>query len=494
MKYLKKYHQLIKEATQGQESLVAEVYKEIEDNNYIVIDKEKFNAISFVIDYENFTEREIKIVSSKLDKIKIDNKVSYYEGYNSSDLNISYNKITGNFRDKLTIAKYVDDYYTIKNEWGEIGQFAGNIDYYFCDDISGVFKLIQDILWFYSENEEFIKKHLTKTSPSDRLYNPNTYLRDILINNDIDNDYKYNLLFYKNPIAGELIIKKLIEEEGNIIEILKEYKLFLASNLMFLLDKGYITKEVILEFYPNQFRIIDNQLYLIFKGYLEDFEFLYKKEDKKLFIEVTQEDRDYDFNSRYDDIDHIYTGELTEKALNAIKMKIEEVKKTLDAEELKEFEEYDNWEKQVKNIDALSEVESAILRAYNDAQSSADEEEKYNAAISPLKDILGTEEILRDSEGNILFKFNKDWLLLYDNLSDSREECYMGNKLTNTEKIGRLGYWILKYVFDEDNYEDLAPELLEINMPYYGWNGDIDKEYLEELIIDNLRILKKSDL
>lgn len=483
MKYLKKYHQLIKEATQGQESLVAEVYKEIEDNNYIVIGKEKSNAMSFVIDEENFTERDIKIISSRLDKIKIDNKVSYYEKYHPSDLYINYNKIAGDFRDKLTIEKYVDDFYVVKNEWGEIGQSGSNEDYYFCDNISGVFKLIQDILWFYSENEEFIKKHLTKTSPSDRLYNPNTYLQDILINNEIGNDYKYNLLFYKNPIAGELIIKKLIEEEGNIIDILKEYKLFLASNLMFLLDKGYITKEIILEFYPNQFRIIDNQLYLIFKGGLDDFSFLYSKDDAELFEEVTKKDRDYDFYSRYDNIDHIYTGELTDKALNAIKMKIEEVKKTLDADELEEFEDYDNWEKQVKNIDVLSEVESAILRAYNDAQSSADEDDKYKAALSPLKDLLGTEEILRDSDGNILFKFNKDWLLLYDNVSDSREESYIGK---NNEIIGQLGYWILKYVFDEDSYVDSAPELLKINTPYHGWDGDIDKEYLEELIIDNL--------
>lgn len=476
MKYLKKYHQLIKEATEEQESLVAEIYKEIEDNNYIVIGKEKSNAMSFVIDDENFTERDIKIISSKLDKIKIDNRVSYYEKYHPSDLYINYNKITGDFRDKLTIEKYVDDYYVVKNEWGEIGQSGANEDYYFCDGMSGLFRLFQDILWIYSEDEEYVKNALTKTTV-------NTYLQDILINNEIGNDYKHNLLFYKNPVSGRLLVKKLLEEEGDIIEILKEYKLFLVSNLMFLLDNGYITKEIILEFYPNQFRILDNQLYLIFKGDLEDFDFLYNSKDVELFKEVTKEDRDYDFYSRYDDIDHIYTGELTDKALNAIKMKIEEVKKTLDADELEEFEEYDNWEKQVKNIGALSEVESAILRAYNDAQSSADEEEKYKAALSPLKDLLGTEEILRDPDGYILFKYKNDWLLLYDNVSDSRDESYIGK---GNKNIGQLGYYILKYVFDDDSYVNSAPDLLEIEKPYYGWNGDIDKEYLEELIIDNL--------
>lgn len=480
MKFLKRYNQLINEASKEQESLFKnEVLKDIQDQNYISISSETFNAISYVIDDENFSQNIIKTITSKLDKIKIDHKTSYSEKYHPSDLFISYNKISGEFRDKLKIEKYVDDYYTIINEWGEVGGAGGFIDYYFCDGFLGIFKLFQDILWFYSQNEDFVKKSLEKTSV-------NTYLKDILINNEIGNYYyKYNLLFYKNPVSGELLINKLIQEEGDIIEILKEYKLYNASNLIFLLDKGYINKEAILQFYPNQFRIVDNQLYLIFQGDLSDFDFMYEKDDRKYLEDVTGEDLDdsiYDYRS-YSDINDIYSGNLTDKAINAIKAKIEEVKKTMDKEELEEFEDYKDWEDQLKNIDALSDIESAVLNSYNEAQNDADYRQKYDAVLSPLKYFLGTaEEFIRDEKGNILFKFSNEWMLFYDYVSDSREESYNGKN----DSVGLLGLWLLKNLFEESYYINTSPELLKVDVPYYGWNGDIDKSDLEERIIDNL--------
>ena len=480
MKYLKKYHQLIKEASREQESLVEEALKEIRDKNYIEVNKQTFEAISFIINDENFSDSDMKFISSNLDKIKLAHKSTYYVNYHPSDFYINYNEIAGEFRDKLTIEKYEDDYYTIKNEWGEIGQSGGNVDFYFCDGFSGIFRVIQNFLWFYSHSEEFVKKSLTKTAV-------NTYLQDILVNNEVGNDYKYNLLFYKFPIAGELIVKKLIEDEGDIIEILKEYKLYNASNLLFLLEKGYINKEVILEFYPNQFRIVDNQLYLIFQGDdLSDFDFMYEKDYRKYIEDVTKEDLDdsiYDHSS-YSDIDDIYSGDLTDKAVNAIKAKIEEVKKTMDKEELEEFEDYDDWEEQLKNIDALEDIKWSVVRSYNEAQRDADYDQKYNAVLSPLKYFLGTpEKFLRDENGNILFKFSNEWVLLYDSVDDSRDESYFGK---NNTSVGILGKWILKNFFEDSNYTETSPKLLEVDIPYHGWSGDIDETNLEERIIENL--------
>jgi hypothetical protein len=485
MKFLKRYNQvikLLKESTEEQESLAAEVLRDINDNSYISIGNKKYEALSFVRDNENFIDYEMKSIENRLDKMKVDYKSNYYKEYHPTDFFINYNKITGDYRDKLEISKYADEYYAVKNEWGDIGQSGGNEEYYFCDGLSGLYKLLRDLLWFYSENEKYIDAALSSLKVE-------TFLQDILVNNDIGNDYKHYLLFYKNTIVAEKLIKKIseIDQNNNIVDIVRENKLFLASNLLYLLEKGYINRETILDFYPNQFRIVNNELYLIFKGDLDDFSFLYKKDDAELFEEVTKEDRDFDyFGNRYDSIGDIYIGELTDKAIDAIEAKIEEVKKTLDADELEEFDDYDNWEKQVKNIDSLSEIQTAILNAYNTAQDSADEDDRYKAALSPLLDLLGTEKILRDSEDKILFKFKKEWILLYDSVSDSREESYMGNKLTTNEKFGLLGYWVLKNLFNEENYVGSAPDLLEIDTPNYGWDGDIDKDYLEELIINNL--------
>ena len=117
MKYLKKYHQLIKEASREQESLVEEALKEIRDKNYIEVNNQTFEAISFIINDENFSDSDMKFISSNLDKIKLAHKSTYYVNYHPSDFYINYNEIAGEFRDKLTIEKYEDDYYTIKNEW-----------------------------------------------------------------------------------------------------------------------------------------------------------------------------------------------------------------------------------------------------------------------------------------------------------------------------------------------------------------------------------------
>jgi len=475
MKFLKRYSQLINESIDKEDSLVEEAFKDIQNKSFISIDKEKFEAIHYVKEDENFSENIIRTINSRLDNIKIDHETVYYKQYDPSDLIIRYNKIASEFRDSLTIKKYVDDYYTIKNEWGEFS--GGYIDYYLCDDIFGIFKLLHNILFFYSENEDFVKNSLEKSSV-------NIYLQDILINNEIGNEYcKYNLLFCKNPVYGQLLVKKLIEEEGDIIEILKKYKLYDASNLLFLLEKGYINKEVILQFYPEQFRIVDNQLYLIFRGDLSDFDFMYEKDDRGYLEDITKEDLDdsiYDHSS-YSDIDDIYSGDLTDKAVNAIKAKIEEVKKTMSEEELEEFEDYDDWEDQLKNIDALSDVKWSVVQSYNEAQRDADYDQKSKAILSPLADFLGTpNKFVRDEKDNILFKFSNEWVLIYDSVYDSKEESYVGKYKSS---VGLLGYLVLKsYYIDRGT----SPELLKVDVPYYGWNGDIDESNLEERIIENL--------
>jgi hypothetical protein len=105
MKFLKRYSQLINESIDKEDSLVEEAFKDIQNKSFISIDKEKFEAIHYVKENENFSENIIRTINSRLDNIKIDHETVYYKQYDPSDLIIRYNKIASEFRDSLTIKK-----------------------------------------------------------------------------------------------------------------------------------------------------------------------------------------------------------------------------------------------------------------------------------------------------------------------------------------------------------------------------------------------------
>ena len=55
----------------------------------------------------------------------------------------------------------------------------------------------------------------------------------------------------------------------------------------------------------------------------------------------------------------------------------------------------------------------------------------------------------------------------------------------------------MKYYFEEfenqDGENEIAEDLLEIDIPYYGWDGKIDKDELEERIIERLSEIKTNE-
>ena len=163
----------------------------------------------------------------------------------------------------------------------------------------------------------------------------------------------------------------------------------------------------------------------------------------------------------------------------------------MDKEDLEEFNEYNTWEKQIENIYSLEDIKNAIVDAYGDAQNTADSNEKYESILTPLLNFFNMDKLLYDGE-YILIKINKDWLIRYDKSDGGYSHNHLPTQrdLTLTENI-------LKYYFEEfenqDGENEIAEDLLKIDIPYYGWDGKIDKDELEERIIERLSEIKTNE-
>ena len=292
-----------------------------------------------------------------------------------------------------------------------------------------------------------------------------------------------NVIFYENENLAKLLINKYPELTQKISDYPpnKLVSQGTISNNYYLYEKGLMSREDLVSKYPNTLIINDDKLYLKFKGDLKDLDFMYSDKSSNNYSssrDIVKRMEDYDIMYYDMEFKDLYLGYLTDKAEQAIIDKINKLKINMDKEDLEEFNEYNTWEKQVENIYSLEDIKNAIVFAYEDAQNTADSNEVYKSILTPLLNFFNMDKLLYYGE-YILIKINKDWLIRYDKSYGG----YSNNNLTLTENI-------LKYYFEEfenqDGENEIAEDLLKIDIPYYGWDGKIDKDELEERIIQRL--------
>ena len=341
------------------------------------------------------------------------------------------------------------------------------------------------------------KKPIAKYHP----YIVDLYLK-YKIGTEMGNEYMESEDFHIDDIEDEKLIERIINEYPVLLEnylLLSNKKIgklivdkglynvntHLVSNLYFLMLNDIITKEDFVKQYPKDFVLKDDVIYLYFRKdndkwkdiTIQNLDFMYSTNNNNgrnySSRDIINSLHEYYYSGNNIKFRDLYLNYITDDAKAAIINKIEEIKNTLSEEEQEEFDEYDSWEDKVKNIDALYYIKIAITDAYSTAQDSADENEQYKECLKPLLNFFNMDKLIYHDEG-LLFEINPAWLLRYDKYNSDYN--FLSNK-------------ILKSWFSEegDNYEiEPEDELLKINIPYYGWNGDIDEKYLEEVIIDRL--------
>jgi hypothetical protein len=135
-------------------------------------------------------------------------------------------------------------------------------------------------------------------------------------------------------------------------------------------------------------------------------------------------------------------------------------------------------------LDSLDDIKSKVKMAYEDAQDDADESEAFDTMIKPLKDFFNIEDFKWGSNGEtLLLEFDPAWAILL-------------NKCTENGRYLETLTRVVEEIFDSsiredamNEYgieEDAFPAYLEFSYPYYGWSGSIDKENLNERVVDRL--------
>jgi hypothetical protein len=279
-----------------------------------------------------------------------------------------------------------------------------------------------------------------------------------------------DIIFYENENLAKLLLAKFPE-------ILLKMGCETLSNNYYLYEKGLITKEDMVNKYPKTLMIEDDILYMMSEGELKDLAFMYENKDSRdgtsRGVVENLDDTNWSGDSTtFKDLSMHY---LTDRAEKAITDKIKELKKNMDKNDKEEFKEYTTWEDQIKNIDALSDLKQAIEWSFHDAQNDADEGDKYKEVLKPLKEFLDMDNLIYYSSG-ILFKINKDWLIRFD-------------KFEGGDRKGNMTDDMIKDYFEEKEQVDekiAGEDLLRINIPNYGWNGTIDKQVLEERLLERL--------
>lgn len=247
------------------------------------------------------------------------------------------------------------------------------------------------------------------------------------------------------------------------------------SNLWYLVEKGIITKQDFVNKNPNWFLLKEGEVYIRSKfSDLHELSFMFTQNDggrncpdSVCFIE------DLDDNDFYRDnveFSHLYLGSLKDESIELIKEKIEKVKSSLSVEDQQEFDEYDDWEDQIKNIDALDDLKNKIEKAFRDAQQSADSDEMYKAAKTPILNLFNMEDLIRDEQGHYIFKLKKDFLIRFDNYWCGEYTSKYSKDIINNQIIER---WFRIVQNNEDSVE-----FLKINFPYQGFDGTIDEDDL----------------
>ncbi|NPV12814.1 MAG: hypothetical protein HPY57_13595 [Ignavibacteria bacterium] len=136
-----------------------------------------------------------------------------------------------------------------------------------------------------------------------------------------------------------------------------------------------------------------------------------------------------------------------------------------------------NWLKNKKNVtaycDELDGLKEILDRSYSMAQSLADEDEARDAVINAIQNKIGP--LVKKDEKNWWFEDGLHFKLNFEYVIDIINAS--GDDLQDSHSIIDIINSI-----PSDN-EDL---LIDVKVPYYGWNGIIDSDTLSEEIINRL--------
>ncbi len=250
-----------------------------------------------------------------------------------------------------------------------------------------------------------------------------------------------------------------------------------------------------------------------------DFNFMFDKNDgggnsysSSEYVKKIVSDQDTFYSNDYDyNLNDCDLSELTNDTVDAILNKIEEDEIELEEDEIEEliesdddfgFETHDGYSfdilkntlltdddnrnklETILEFETMEEIRKNIIYGYEDAKADADYNDMFKAFEKPILKFLNMEKLKwYQGEGDfLLFEFDINWLhLLYKTHPSDGE--YRVIKLSKViEDLFNNG--VREDSIDEEGY----PEFFELNIPYYGWNGDVEAEYLNERVRERLQM------
>ena len=454
------------------ESKYSETFLKDHNNglDFYLIDDVGYSNINNMV---HFTPEKYEIIKKRL---KFDNNfLRYVEswGYgslNHLELNLFKNRSDDAEYGEVQIVALVkdekvnidtDDYYLLKFN---LGDYKGTEKiYYICDGWYGIKRcIIYNILYNEQyDSQIFYDEILNLLKPNQR--------KELMENTNYN-----NIVWYNNPSYIEYGLS------NNLVDL---NKITYLSNLWYLVEKGIISKQDFVNKHPNWFLLTDNKVYIRYtKGDLVNLSFMFSKDDggrgninSRQFVENLEDNYFYREATSFKDL---YLDYLKPESIKLIEDKIQEIKSKLNIEDQEEFDEYDDWEDQIKNINALDELKDAIENAFQYAQEDADSEEVYNGVKKPILYLFGMEKLERDENDHYIFLLNKDFLIRFDN--------YFYGDYTTKYYMDKINEQIIDRWFEIVQEDDESVKFLEIDFPYYGFDGSVDKDYLHECIEEKL--------
>jgi hypothetical protein len=299
-------------------------------------------------------------------------------------------------------------------------------------------------------------------------------------------------LFLSEPFFNipEDKIKKFCDTNPEIIENCTD-----QYNLIKFLKMGLINNNNLLEKMNPKLKdlvIYDDKLYMSIDD-LSDFYFMFDDSRrreynyKELFKNTIGGDWDYGYrdssltDSKYslDDIDdeNLKTiWDLCKKYNQSV------LDGSFEIPEIEEFKllrkNYNKFLDFLKELD-YDELNDAIRMSVDDAQESADQDQAYDICIKPVKDFFGinVNEHFEHKDGKYIIPINYellDWMMW-----SHQVESYPQSSI-----LGHIENWFMENTYNEDH------DKLEIDIHYYGYYGQIDKETLNDRLSDKLSEIK----
>lgn len=125
------------------------------------------------------------------------------------------------------------------------------------------------------------------------------------------------------------------------------------------------------------------------------------------------------------------------------------------------------------------DVENIIKRALAQAETSAREDAYFNLVTKALTNFLGSYEFINDKL-TFLLSYEKFLEILSEDLSADEEVNNLSNYIHKKDYIESM---LGEFLQETDN-DNIHP--LKLNEPYYGVSADVDDEYFNELLSEEL--------